>query len=514
MLRVAGCLTQDHDPGLVALAGLICVLAVTASVRLLGVRGGDDRPPSAVRTAAAVLAFSTGAWTTHFISILAFRPTVPFSFNVPFCVLSLCVSIAGTTVGFTIRPGTGGLPRAAIGSGLALAAGIGTMHFVGMHALVMPGTIHYDADLLGASFGLAALGSVAAMWLLGRGSTGWAAVFLTIAVGCAHFIAMGSVTLELVGGTGVAPLPVAKSVLALATGGASILILTLAITASVVDQHFSDRLIMEARRFRLLADATFEGLILEHDGRIIDANRAMCELAGTNAVNLIGRPLSDLIPGLELRQTEGEQPVELAVRQWNGQTISVEALWRQGSDRGGHVVAVRDISREKSVEGQIQRMADFDPLTGLANRELFEQKLDEAIALAEPTSSGVALHYIDLDIDLDRFERADEAFGHLVAEQVLSEAARRLAGAAGKADTVARIGRDEFGIIQSVAEPPPAAAALADRIVTAMAVPFSFDGAPVLLSASVSVVRYPAEGATGRELIDSAMLARISHTDE
>ncbi len=168
----------------------------------------------------------------------------------------------------------------------------------------------------------------------------------------------------------------------MATGSACFLILTLALTASILDQHFTSRLAEEARRFRALADATFEGLIFEQDGQIVDANRAMCQLAGTDAASLIGRPLSDLIPGIELPQTpNGEARSNTTCVSPTGRTIPVEILWRSGPDSGERVVAVRDISREKAAEGRIERMARFDPLTGLANRELFEQQLHRALAI-------------------------------------------------------------------------------------------------------------------------------------
>jgi diguanylate cyclase (GGDEF)-like protein/PAS domain S-box-containing protein len=503
MLRVVGCITQDHDLGLVALACLVCLVATNTSARLVTPRRTGEQWPRAIRTGAGILSFSIGVWTTHFISMLAFRPDVAASFDVPLCILSLIVSIVATFVAYTIRPREPGAIAATVASGLVLAAGIGAMHFIGMRSLRVPGVILYDPGLVVASLSLGAVCSIAAMGLLARRAAGWASVFLTLAVAFTHFVAMGSVTLELAGGTAVTPLAIPKSDLVLAATGACFLILILALTASILDQHFTSRLAAEARRFRALADATFEGLIFEQDGQIVDVNRAMCELAGTDAPSLIGQPLLDLIPGIDLRHAEHGNPIEYEVRLPDGQSLPVEILWRGSPDRGERVVAVRDISREKAAEVRIERMARFDPLTGLANRELLEQQLHRALALADRSTIGVAVLYVDLD----RFGSIDEAVGHHATGQILIQAARRLTDSVRETDTVARVGRDEFVIIQSLTEQSAGAVALADRIVTEMALPFPVDDQSIALTASVGVALYPADGAGPRELIKNAVLA-------
>jgi diguanylate cyclase (GGDEF)-like protein/PAS domain S-box-containing protein len=503
MLRVVGCITRDHDLRLVALACLVCLLATNTSARLVTPRGNCEQWPRAIRTGAGILSFSIGVWTTHFISMLAFRPDVTFGFDVPLCVLSLVVSIGATSVAYTIRPREPGAIVATVASGLVLAAGIAAMHFIGMRSLLVPGRIFYDPELVVASLGLGAVCSIVAMGLLARRAALWASVFLTLAVAFTHYVAMGSVSLELAGGIPVTPLAIPKVDLVMVATGACCLILILALTASVLDQHFTSRLAAEARRFRALADATFEGLIFEQDGRIVDVNRAMCELAGTNAPSLVGRLISDLIPGLDLRHAERGNPIEYEVRLPNGQTMPVEILWRSNPDRGERVVAVRDISREKAAEVRIERMVRFDPLTGLANRELLEQQLHNALALADRSATGVALLYVDLD----RFESVDEAVGHHASGQILIQAARRLTGCVQETDTVARVGRDEFVIIQSLTAQSAGTAALADRIVTEMALPFEVVDQPVTLTASVGVALYPADGREPQELIKNAALA-------
>jgi diguanylate cyclase (GGDEF)-like protein/PAS domain S-box-containing protein len=388
-------------------------------------------------------------------------------------------------------------------SGLALAAGISAMHIVLVQALHVAGTIHSVPGLVVAAAGVAAVFTVAATALIARRSTLWASACLTLAVVLTQCIAIGAVTIQSSDSVPIVPFTIPRTDLVIAAGGACLLLLILALTTSVLDQHFTSRLTVEARRFRALADATFEGLIFERDGQIVDANRAMCELAATDAASLIGRPLSDLIPGIELRHAERGNPVEYDVRLPDGRTLPVEILWRSGPDRGDRVVAVRDISREKAAEDQIERMARIDPLTGLANRELFEQQLHRALALSDRSTIGVALLYVDFD----RFEIVDEALGQNATGHILVQAARRLSGTVRETDIVARVGRDEFVIIQPLTEQSSGAGALAERIVTEMALPFSVDDQTIVLTASVGVALYPSDGAGAQELLKNALLA-------
>jgi diguanylate cyclase len=504
MLRVVGCITQHHDLGLVALACLVCVLATNASARLLTSRGGDASPRRGVQIGAAVLAFSVGVWATHFIGILAYHPGVPFSFDVPLCIFSLILVLGATTLAFTLDRRMQGTAPMIVIRGVILAAGIGAMHFAGMRSMLTPGTLHYDADLVVAALAAGTVFSIAAMDLLARRRPGLASVFLTLAVASTHFIAMGSVTLELVAGAEIPPLGISLSALAGATVGASLLIMTLALAASVVDQTHGNRLTMEARRMRTLADATSEGIVFERDGRITDVNRAMCGLAGNDAATLIGLRVIDIVPGIALLQDAAERAVEHIVLRSDGQTVPVEILWRHDPDRAGHVLAIRDLSRQKAAESQIDRLARFDPLTGLANRGTFEQQLQKALALSDRGTGGVALHYIDLD----RFDTIDEALGPRVAEQILKQAAARLTGAVREIDTVARLGRNEFTVIQSLTGQRSDAAAMADRIIAAMVSPFLVDQHPVTLAVNIGIAFYPTDGDTAAALIKSASLAR------
>src|SRR5476649_407515 len=127
MLRVVGNIVRDHDPALVALGFLVCVLATSISAHLVSPRRtGEQR---AMRTGAAILAFGTGVWATHFIDILAFRSGVPFGFDLPLGAVSLILPVVAASIAFMVGAGSHKALTTVVARGLILAAGIGSMHF-------------------------------------------------------------------------------------------------------------------------------------------------------------------------------------------------------------------------------------------------------------------------------------------------------------------------------------------------------------------------------------------------
>ncbi len=260
---------------------------------------------------------------------------------------------------------------------------------------------------------------------------------------------------------------------------------------------------LDASRLRALADTLFDGLIFERDGRITDVNRAMCRLAGSNGPTLIGLRLLDLIPDLALPARLQDQPTEKVVVLPDGRNHPVEVLWRADPDGDGHVIAVRDIARQKAADEMIERLVRFDPLTGLANREQFLQQLQRTLAVCERGGGIVAV----LVVDLDRFRVLHEMLGPAGAEHILLQTAKRLTGTVRTSDTVARLERDAFAIILVGAAHASDTVMLADRIISEMALPFSVDDQPVTLTASVGIALYPSDAAKAPDMLRAASLA-------
>jgi diguanylate cyclase (GGDEF)-like protein len=138
---------------------------------------------------------------------------------------------------------------------------------------------------------------------------------------------------------------------------------------------------------------------------------------------------------------------------------------------------------------QITHQALHDGLTGLANRELFGRRLAEATERADSSGDPVALFYVDVD----RFKAVNDAYGHGAGDELLGQVADRLTATVRADDTVARLGGDEFAVLLANAPSEAQIEAVGDRIVQAFASPFTIDGAPTVLSASIGRALWPGD---------------------
>ena len=276
------------------------------------------------------------------------------------------------------------------------------------------------------------------------------------------------------------------------------------------------RLRASEARFRQLADATFEGLVIHRDGIVIDANTAMAAIVGWPQELLIGRNLFDLCTPSshdQLRaqlaalarseaQVAGDPPIEINLRHADGSPIPVEIHARTMPFENGdaRVVAVRDIRERKAAEERILHMAHHDALTSLPNRNLFRDRLGQAMARAKRGGNTVAV----LCLDLDRFKPVNDLLGPEIADELLRQVALRLTDSIRADDTVARLGADEFALIQVGLSHPDGPAVMADRLVKAIAEPFCICGHQIVIGTSIGIALYPSDGISGDELVRAA----------
>ena len=165
-----------------------------------------------------------------------------------------------------------------------------------------------------------------------------------------------------------------------------------------------------------------------------------------------------------------------------------------------------DISARKEADEKIWRHANFDPLTGLPNRRLFRDRLDQEVRKAARSRQKIAL----LFIDLDRFKQVNDLLGHDAGDVLLAQAASRLKGCVRESDTVARLGGDEFTVILTSLENPARIEHVCQKILETLENPFHIGKEVAYMSGSVGVTIYPNDATTSEELIrkaDQAMYA-------
>jgi diguanylate cyclase (GGDEF)-like protein/PAS domain S-box-containing protein len=149
----------------------------------------------------------------------------------------------------------------------------------------------------------------------------------------------------------------------------------------------------------------------------------------------------------------------------------------------GIVLNSRDVSERKAFEDQLAHQAFHDPVTNLANRALFADRVQQALMRAQRGSATVGVMFIDLD----DFKTVNDSLGHAAGDLVLQEVARHLATAVRPTDTVARFGGDEFAVLLDGVEDSPEAADIAARILRALEEPVEIDGKQVFPRASIGI---------------------------
>ena len=167
---------------------------------------------------------------------------------------------------------------------------------------------------------------------------------------------------------------------------------------------------------------------------------------------------------------------------------------------------VTDISAKKESDERIWRHANFDALTGLPNRRLFRDRLDQELRKAHRTGVQAAL----LFIDLDRFKEVNDLLGHDAGDLLLTQAARRLGDCVRESDTVARLGGDEFTVILTELDGEGHVEYIAKKILDALGKPFHLGNEVAYVSGSIGITLYPDDGMHPEELIrnaDQAMYA-------
>jgi diguanylate cyclase len=162
-----------------------------------------------------------------------------------------------------------------------------------------------------------------------------------------------------------------------------------------------------------------------------------------------------------------------------------------------------DRARALQAANQAMQLALYDPLTGLPNRKLLDERLQQALVIAKRNGGHVAL----LFIDLDKFKPVNDNYGHAYGDLLLKEVAQRLRGCVRESDTASRLGGDEFVALLPEVEGEHDVGVVADKILHRLTMPYQITGHTFHISASIGAAMYPEDGADGKSLTRSADLA-------
>lgn len=269
----------------------------------------------------------------------------------------------------------------------------------------------------------------------------------------------------------------------------------------------------QSAHFRSLVQSSTDlVVILDDQGQCCYVSPSVTRLAGREAAELTGSGfLSQVHPDdtARLLSLPSSTPIEQAsllfrVRagvSWRDLEATVTDL-RQDRHVQGIVLNSRDVTDRIAIEEQLNHQAFHDSLTGLANRALFRDRLEHALARQARGELTVAV----LITDLDDFKQVNDTLGHDLGDQLLTTVAGRLSTIMRSGDTIARIGGDEFAIILEDTD-EGLARAVAQRIVTETALPIALAGRDLVVGASVGIALATQPGASGADLVRHADVA-------
>ncbi len=272
------------------------------------------------------------------------------------------------------------------------------------------------------------------------------------------------------------------------------------------------------RLFRSLFNESPAGQILSSsDRKIVAVNRAFCEMTGYTESEILQQGWDAITPpddqGGIFASFERLWSGELNAMQMERRYLRKDGslLWGQvsvarvpdDSGRARYVIdQVQNISDRKQVQQALEHQALHDALTGLPNRVLARDRLDQAILLARRQQTRVAL----LIIDLDHFKEVNDTFGHQAGDQLLRQVGERFMAELRETDTVARLGGDEFAIVLLAAD-AAAAGLVAGKLLAALERPFIVEGQALDVGASIGIAVYPDHADTADSLLRRADIA-------
>ena len=301
--------------------------------------------------------------------------------------------------------------------------------------------------------------------------------------------------------------------------GAKVLLLGMAAWVATYATAWNERTLRRAQSALHASEAELHALVgamsdvivaLDRNGRYVKIAASAADARHRAPVEWLGRTVNEVLPAgtaetvhaCVTRALESRRPVDVEY------SLEIEGAtaWFAGTvspmDEDAVVWVARDITSRKQLESQLAYQALHDPLTGLANRALFHDRVEHALAGMERVGGRLAV----LFLDLDDFKTVNDSLGHTEGDRLLAAVAARFLNATRGCDTVARLGGDEFAVLLESVSTDSDVITVAERIASSLRSPVVLDEKPVAVSASMGIARAgDADGAD--ELLRNADVA-------
>lgn len=265
-------------------------------------------------------------------------------------------------------------------------------------------------------------------------------------------------------------------------------------------------------------------LIADNDGIVQYVNPRYMQITGYRATDLVGER-SALLFDSDVTDNENRTLWECvrAGHTWeaslssdrrNGerfwQSISASPIFDESRKLNHIVLNIEDVSEQRKTHAKMEKLAFYDPLTGLENRRLFKDRLDQCLKQVKRNKLMMSL----LFLDLDQFKRINDTLGHDAGDDLLCTVARRIKRCVREVDIVARLGGDEFTILLPELKDSRSAAHVADKILKALSKPIQLGTQEVIVSASIGITMAPDDSLNASVLMRNADLAMYRAKDQ
>jgi diguanylate cyclase (GGDEF)-like protein/PAS domain S-box-containing protein len=261
-------------------------------------------------------------------------------------------------------------------------------------------------------------------------------------------------------------------------------------------------------------NTSFAIIISDNKGRIVAVNPAFEQITGWLAAEVVGQKPSILSSGRQNREfyagmwrtiaDEGHWEGEIWNRRKSGTTypewLTIDVVLSADGDVVNYIGMFSDITERRREQQKLERLAFHDPLTGLANRALFNDRLDNAIERAKRDDGRLAV----VAIDVDNFKLVNDSHGHGTGDDLLVAMANRASRALRASDTIARVGGDEFLALIPAIEYDDDPVVVARKLLSTLSQPYRLSGIRLKAGASLGVSIFPNHGTDRAALIEAA----------
>lgn len=282
-------------------------------------------------------------------------------------------------------------------------------------------------------------------------------------------------------------------------------------------KHAEELLQVTSAVYRAMGEAV---IINDAEGSILMVNDAFATLTKFKSEDLLGKPFQSILVKRHGASSYSDIYTSIeAMGRWEGQAwiatktgeevLRFVSIYSTFDDAGlplQRVVLISEVTDQRKARELINQQANFDPLTGLPNRRLMFDRLEQLIKRSARSNKSIAIVYIDLD----NFKDINDSRGHDFGDQLLIAISARLRVEVRETDTVARIGGDEFVILLGDLERPEVADTIIQGVARKLADPILVEDQMVYMTASIGISMYPNDGSDGKALLlgaDQAMYA-------